>query len=201
MPGGENRFKWLEVTEVFTAVPASQIEGAMRAWNGIPDKHPVDFDEFQKGVRRRRPSRIEQRIAADRVIAQVGRKLAKRSYDELLEKYGYGTLVVGMPLWFAVPPDDPFRAENAVDDFMTRTALGLEEIKQRVLRRRDCPFRRAIVVWDPTPEAWRECAEGEVGGVPGPGQCERQGAFSREAMGGVLGVVGRRNAANGTPGE
>ena len=155
VPRVEDRFEWLEVTEVFTAIPASQIEGAMRAWNGITDKHPVDFDEFRKGVRRGRPSRVEQRQAADQVIAQIEKKLAKRSYGELLQKYGYGTLVVGMPLWFAVPPSDPFRAENALDDFRTRTDLGLEEIQQKVLRRRDCPFRRVIVVWDTTPQAWR----------------------------------------------
>ena len=69
-----------------------------------------------------------------------------------------------MPLWFAVPPDDPFRAENAVDDFMTRTTLGLEDVRQRALRRRDCPFRNVIVIWDTTPQALREwrkrrCAE------------------------------------------
>ena len=73
-------------------------------------KHPVDFGEFRKGLRRGRPSRMEQRRAADQVITQIERKLAKTSYHELLERYGYGTLVVGMPLWFAVPPDDPFRA-------------------------------------------------------------------------------------------
>ena len=162
----EDRFEWLEVTEVFTTVPPSRIEGAMRAWNGIADKHPVDFDEFRKGLRMGRPSRMEQRKAADQVIAQIERKLAKTSYHELLARYGYGTLVVGMPLWFAVPPDDPFRAENAVDDFMTRTSLGLEYVRQRVLRRRDCPFRNVIVIWDTTPQAlseWRKrrCAEYE----------------------------------------
>ena len=156
VPGVKDRFEWLEVTEVFTTVPAAQIEGAMRAWNGIPDNHPVDFDEFRKCLRRGRPSRVEQRKAADQVIAQIERKLAKASYDELLERYGYGTLVVGMPLWFAVPPDNPFRAENAVDDFMTRTALGMEDVKKRVLRRRDCPFRDVIVIWDTTPQALRE---------------------------------------------
>ena len=36
-PRVEKRFDWLEVTEVFTTVPASQIEVAMRAWNRIPD--------------------------------------------------------------------------------------------------------------------------------------------------------------------
>ena len=49
-PRVEDRFEWLEVTEVFTTVPASRIEGAMRAWNGIADKRPVDFDEFRKSL-------------------------------------------------------------------------------------------------------------------------------------------------------
>ena len=155
-PSVEDRFEWLEVTEVFTTVPASQIEGAMRAWNGFADKHPVNFDEFKKRLPRGRPSRTEQRRAADQVIESIEKKLAKTSYHELFKRYGYGTLVLGMPLWFAVPPDDPFRAENAVDDFMTRTTLGLEEIRQRVLRRRDCPFRNVIVMWDTTPQALRE---------------------------------------------
>ena len=155
-PRVEQRFEWLEVTEVFATVPASRIEGAMRAWNGIADKHPLDFEEFRNGVPRGRPSRMAQRKAADQVIAQIERKLAKTSYHELLERYGYGTLVVGMPLWFAVLPDDPLRAENAVDDFMTRTTLGLEEIVQRTLNRRDCPFRDVVVTWDTTPQALRE---------------------------------------------
>ena len=152
----EDRFEWLEVTEVFTAVPAWRIQGAMRAWNGIADKNPVDFDEFREGLRRRRPSRVEQRKAADAVIDAVNKKLGKASYHNLLERYGYGTLVVGLPLWFAVLPDDPFRPENAVDDFLTRTSLGLEEVRRRTLRRRDCPFRNVLVMWEPTPQALRE---------------------------------------------
>ena len=155
----EDRFEWLEVTEVYTTVPASQIEGAMRAWNGIPARHPVDLDEFLKKLPRGRPSRTDQRRAADRVIAQIERKLAKSSYRELSERFGYGTLVVGLPLWFAVPPDNPFRAENALDDFFTRTTLGLEDVKRRVLRRRDCPFRNVIVLWDTTPQAVRAWLE------------------------------------------
>ena len=159
MPPVEDRFEWLEVTEVFTTVPASQIEGAMRAWNGIPDKHPVDHGAFLRGLPRGRPTRVEQRRAADEVIARIEKKLAKGSYHELLEKYGYGTLVVGMPLWFAVPPDDPFRAENSLDDFMTRTALGLKDIQRSTLRRRDCPFRSVVITWDTTPQAWRTWRE------------------------------------------
>ena len=159
-PQVEERFEWIEVTEVFTTVQASRIEAAMRAWNGIPDKQPLDFEGFRKNLRQGRPSRTEQRSAADRVIAQIERKLVKASYRELLEKYGYGTLVVGMPLWFAVRPDDPCRLASAIDDFMTRTALGLEDVKRRLLRRRDCPFRKVIVVWDTTPQALREWRDG-----------------------------------------
>ena len=158
-PKSAQTFEWLEVTEVFTTVPASQIESAMRTWHRIPQRDAVDFNEFRKGIPRGRPSRVEQRKAADKVVAQVMRKLAKASYLELLEKYGYGTLVVGLPLWFAVPPDDPFRANNAIDDFITRTVLGLEDIRQRVLKRSDCPFRNVIVIWDTTPQALREWGE------------------------------------------
>ena len=152
----EDRFEWLEVVEVFTTVEPKRIEGAMRAWNNICGKRREEFDGFLEGLKRGRPSRFEQRIAADRVIESIEKKLAKSSYGELLEKYGYGTLVVGMPLWFAVRPDDPSRAENAIDDFMTRTSLGLEELKRTVLRRRDCPFAKVVVVWDTTLEAQRE---------------------------------------------
>lgn len=154
-PKPEDSFEWLEVTEVFTTVPALLIEGAMEAWHGIPGKRAVNFEEFLAAVPRGRPARVEQRRAADGVISQIEKKLAKSSYRELREKYGYGTLVVGLPLWFAVPPDEPYRAENSVDDFMTRTSVALEEIRKGVLERPACPFRKVIVIWDTTPEALR----------------------------------------------
>ena len=155
-PSADASFEWFEVTEVFATVPPEQINAAMKARNGIASKQPVDFDDFLGMLRKGRPSRVEQRKAADAVIAQTEMKLRKSSYRELMEQYGYGTLVVGLPLWFAVLPEDPWRAENALDDFYTRTSLGLNELKQRVLERRDCPFRRIRVTWDTTPEAWRE---------------------------------------------
>ena len=158
-PKARCQFEWVEVTEVFTTVEARQINAAMRDYNNIPNKFPFDFNAFLASVPRIRPSCKEQRIASDRVIKQIEKKLSKSSYVELVEKYGYGTLVVGMPLWFATPPLNPFRAENAIDDFITRTRLALKDIKRKVLRRRDCPFKKIIVVWDTTPEAmyeWRD---------------------------------------------
>ncbi len=158
-PSMQDRFEWSEVTEVFTTVPAKEIEGAMRAWNGIQGRDTVDFNEFRAGLQLGRPSRMEQRRAADQAIAQIEKKLAKASYSELLDKYGYGTLVVGMPLWFAVPPNDPFRMENAIDDFITRLGLGLEDVKRRMMWRQDCPFRKVVVIWDTSPQALYEWDE------------------------------------------
>ena len=155
-PSAEASFEWFEVTEVFETVLPEQINAAMKARNGIASKQPVDFNDFLGMLRKGRPSRVEQRKAADAVIAQTEKKLRKSSYRELMERYGYGTLVVGLPLWFAVLPEDPWRAENALDDFFTRTSLGLNELKKRVLERSDCPYRRIRVTWDTTPEAWRE---------------------------------------------
>ena len=153
LPNQENRFEWIEVTEVFTTAHPKQIEDAMEAWNGIPNKCAVDFNEFRESLITRRPSRVEQRKASDETIRQIKRKLKKDSYFELVKKYGYGTLVVGLPLWFATPPDDPWRVQNALDDFFTRTALGLKELKRKMLRKSDCPFNQIIVIWDTSLEA------------------------------------------------
>ena len=158
-PRTQVHFDWIEVAEVFTTVPAKDIQGAMRALNGIRGRHTVDLDRFLRTIPRGRPSQAEQTLAADKVINQVRKKLEKRSYRELAERYGYGTLVVGMPLWFAVLPDDPFRPENVLDDFMTRTRAGLEELKRTELPKPACAFRRVVVAWDATPEAmdeWRQ---------------------------------------------
>lgn len=158
-PKQRGSFEWIEVTEVFTAVPAEQIEEAMEAWNGIWNKRRVDFFKFRETLNTRRPSREEQRQASDVTIQQIKGKLKKDSYHELVEMYGYGTLVVGLPLWFATPPDDPWRIENVLEDFWTRTAFGLKELKRKMLRKSNCPFQKIIVVWDTSPEAlqkWNE---------------------------------------------
>ena len=165
-PDQEATFEWLEVTEVFTVVPPEQIEAAMKARNGLLAKKVVDFEEFARGVDKSRPTRSQQRRAADCVISSVEKKLVKTSYREMVEPYGYGTLVVGLPLWFAVLPENPRRAENALDDFATRVLLGLEHLKDRLLVRDDCAFNRIVVVWDTTPEAWREMGKEQIVVLP-----------------------------------
>ena len=55
-PEPETRIEWIEVTEVFPAVQPMQINDAMKAWNGIPNRRPVDFDEFRTSLNTERPS-------------------------------------------------------------------------------------------------------------------------------------------------
>ena len=155
-PQVESRFEWFEVTEVFVTVPPTLVEGAMGDLHGLPVRNPVEFERFRKDLDLGCPSRSEQRRAADMVVAGIEKKLAKQSYGQLLMQYGYGTLVVGLPLWFAPFSHNPWRAESALDDFATRTGLGLEDVKLRALRKRSCPFKTIVVAWETTPQALQE---------------------------------------------
>ena len=67
----------------------------------------------------------------------------------------YGTLIVGLPLWFASYPANPLRAENVIDDFVSRVGMGLKPHFRR-LRNRRCPFWRIVVVWKTSAQSMRE---------------------------------------------
>ena len=90
-----------------------------------------------------------------------------------------------MPLWFVVPPENPFRADNSADNFRTRTALGLEEMKRQLLRSRDCSFRDVIVKWNTTPQAmreWRDARSAEYEGLANASLENPMGPSLREVL-------------------
>ena len=153
--GAGERAEWFEVTEVFEGVEAKEIEAFMRVENGTEASFEFDAERFLSGLELCIPRRAAQRRAADKVIAAVERKLNKASYEGMSEKHGYGTLIVGLPLWFATYPLDPLRVENVIDDFVTRTLIGLER-SARQLRKKECPFWRIAVVWKVSTENMRE---------------------------------------------
>ena len=130
--------EWFEVTEVFEGVEAKDIESFIRLENGGEASAGFDQQSFLTGLDLGIPGRAAQRRAADKVIAAVDRKLIKASYDGMSRRHGYGTLIVGLPLWFAAEPLNPLRAENVIDDFLTRVHVGLEPYARR-LRRRAVP--------------------------------------------------------------
>lgn len=149
-------FRWIEVTEVFTTVNPRDIVDAMKHINGIPTKRAVSLEQFIKALDRGIPSTQDQIVAADKVLASIEKKIAKTSYPAVVTEYGYGTLVIGMPLWFAVPPLDPSNPDNVMNDFLTRTLMGLANIQETRLSQKECPFNRIIVLWDQSLEAIRE---------------------------------------------
>ena len=146
--------EWFEVTEVFKGIKpqAKEIEEFMRIENGMVTNSGVNTDKFLSGLDLYIPCRAAQRRAADKVIEVVDKKLKKRSYKDMPEKYGYGTLIVGLPLWFAMPPLDPLRTKNVIDDFYTRIKIGLERHTKK-LRKKDCPFWRIVVIWEVSKES------------------------------------------------
>ena len=153
--GTEGRDEWLEVTEVFEGVDAKDIEAFMRIENGAEAGSDFDPEEFLNRLDLGIPRRAAQRRAADQVIERVERKLNKASYKKLLKTHGYGTLIVGLPLWFATYPLDPLRVENVIDDFVTRTQIGLKRCARR-LRKNACPFWRIVVVWRASAQSLQE---------------------------------------------
>ncbi len=153
--GTGGRAEWFEVTEVFEGVEAKDIEAFMRIENGGEAGFDFDPDRFVRGLDMGTPCRAAQRRAADKVIAAVKKKVNKASYEGMWREHGYGTLIVGLPLWFATTPTDPLRVENVIDDFMTRVGIGLEPYA-RQLRKKTCPFWRIVVVWMVSLESVRE---------------------------------------------
>ena len=153
--GTESRVEWFEVTEVYAAVDPRDVEAFMRVNNGLPGYPGFDAEPFLAGLDMGNPSRPAQRRAADQVIAAIDGKLRKSSYAGMTGPHGYGTLVVGLPLWFASPPADPLREANVLDDFNTRVAIRLRRYRHR-LARTDFPFWRIVVVWHVSARSLRD---------------------------------------------
>ena len=162
--GVGGRAEWFEVTEVFEGIEARDVEAFMRYRNGVETRQGFDPDLFLERVELGAPSRAAQRRAADKVIAAVEKKLSKESYRDMEKMHGYGTLIVGLPLWFACYPANPLRAENVIDDFVSRVGMGLKPHFGR-LRNRRCPFWRIVVVWRTSARsmsAWKSRARFDV---------------------------------------
>lgn len=162
--GIESRAEWFEVTEVFEGVRPMDVESFMRVQIGGRAGPGFDPVSFLTGLDLGIPGRAAQRRAADKVLAAIERKLAKPSYAGMPRDHGYGTLIVGLPLWFATDPLDPLRPENVIDDFTTRVHIGLRAHARR-LRKKNCPFWRIVVVWKGSLQSarqWRARAKLDV---------------------------------------
>ena len=161
LTGVASRQEWYEVTEVFPADNPLDIQDFMRWRNGIPPRQEeFDPDEFLDGIDHGLPSPDEQRAFADEVLLKAERKLRRKPYRTTKESFGYGTLVVGLPLWFAAMPLHPFRKQNADVDFACRTAEGLDRLRLEYLADDTNPFGRVVVLWESTSAAIAEWLKG-----------------------------------------
>ena len=154
--GARSRAEWFEVTEVFEGVEPKDIEAFMRVNNGGTAGFDFDPDRFVRGLEMGTPGRKAQQRAADRVIAAVEKKVSKASYEGMWRRHGYGTLIVGLPLWFATGPADPLRVENVMDDFTTRVRIGLAVCAANSRN----GVARSGGSWSCGCRRWRACASG-----------------------------------------
>lgn len=157
---------WVEVTEVFQPGQATGVNRFVREYNGLRGKGEIDAQGFLRSLDLGLPDARLQRAMADRVCEAVIKKARKGqetgSYRSLVDDYGRGALIVGLPLWFSVLPSVPGNPSSALDDFVTRLHLGLEAIQRSVLRTNWCPFDSVVVLWSPTLESidsWARAAD------------------------------------------
>lgn len=152
--GVKSGIGWVEVVEVFGHNNAAKIDEVMRQLNDIRSARQLQIDvhNFERSVDLTTPSRMLQRRMADKVIERIKIKLNKHSYQEIQRNYGKGCLVVGLPLWFATPPANPYRLENVLDNFYVRLAVGLIIVQRKILNKKNCPFEKIVVVWENTRE-------------------------------------------------
>ena len=157
---------WVEVTEVFQPGRATGVNRFVREYNGLRGKGEIDAQDFLRSLDLGLPDARLQRAMADHVLAAVIKKAWKGQeagpYRSLVDDYGRGVLIVGLPLWFSVLPSVPRNPSSALDDFVTRLLLGLDAIQRSVLRANWCPFDSVVVLWNPTLESidsWARAAD------------------------------------------
>ena len=157
---------WVEVTEVFLPGQAANVNRFVREYNGLRGKGAIDGTAFLRSLDLGRPGTRVQRKMADEVVSRVVRKArkgdARGSYRALVDGYGGGVLIVGLPLWFAAWPATLEQPETLVEEFVPRVLLGFQAIERSVLRQPWCPFDSVVVIWNPTLEsvdAWARAAD------------------------------------------
>ena len=72
------------------------------------------------------------------------------NYSELCREHGYGTLIVAVPLWFAMTTPPTLKIlDQRIMEFANLVIRYLQHYTCR-LEKEDCPFRSVIVVWTPS---------------------------------------------------
>lgn len=150
--GTRSRAEWFEVTEVFVTVDPWDVEAFMRLNNGLSAYAGFNPEKFLREIDMGIPPRSVQRLAADKVIDAIDKKFRKLSYEDVSASHGYGTLIVGLPLWFASLPANPLRDANVLDDFMTRVGVALKRYSKSLAKKK-IPFWRIVVAWNMSEES------------------------------------------------
>ena len=149
---------WTEVTEVYESNDvAAQVNAFIRSRLGLRMSHrsrTIDIDGFEAAIDKSLPSTDREKDMTNRVTNRIKKK-AKQCRD-VFETYGKGRLVVGLPLWFAMPPTDLVPKQDLClshKGFFCDMRRWLSEVGGAMLRDPMCTFSLVQLVWEPSWQA------------------------------------------------
>ena len=133
------------------------MQGVIRG-RGVDAQERMLLDYITAGA----ATAYRQSKMADKVLSQIRRKICKGSYRGLQERWGRGTLVVGLPLWNSVPARNNREKWVTVRSFYERMQAGLADVRDAELARGSSPFKRVEVIWVPNREQLLKLVEGRT---------------------------------------
>ena len=163
---------WTEVTEVYESdVVAAKVNAFIRSRLRLPmspKSRTIDIDGFESAIDTLLPSADRENNMLRKVAKGIQDKLNK--YSGMVEEYGKGRLVVGLPLWFAMRPTDLAPAQEPCLDsegFFCGMRRWLDHVCGPMLSDPTCPFALVQVVWEPS---WQALSQwiGNAGRPLGP---------------------------------
>jgi len=149
--------EWFEVTEVYHKSIANpkEIRAFRNHVNGYYSYTGFDPRKFLKSLNMSTPDQSLQKELAYLVLKAINSKLDPKKYQKTYEESGYGTLIVGIPLWFLMCNTYDKNAESTKDIFIRILDEGLLPFKERI-KEKHCPFRRIVVIWTPSLHSVRQ---------------------------------------------
>ena len=155
---------WVEVSEIFLPGQAAKVNRFIREYNGLRGKGAIDGSEFLRSLDLGPPGIRIQRDMADEVVAAVKRKARKGdtggSYRLLVDDYGRGVLIIGLPLWFAAWPATIAETATLLEEFVPRVLLGFQAIERSGASSVLVPLRLGSRDLEPHAEVSRRVGQG-----------------------------------------
>lgn len=150
---GLGHVEWFEVIEVYhdPIAEARDIQSIRRLENGYePSYSDFDPERFRVGLSNKMtaPNQDTQCEVIDKILGAIKKKL-DTDYQKTCQKFGYGTLIIGIPLLFVMCNHSSTNAESQEDNFIKILSEVIAPLNEKI-EDMNCPFKSIVVVWTPS---------------------------------------------------